>query len=347
MSTGSVAAMRRTVFALACTTLVLAACGSDDPTGDTSDDTAADTASDETAADTATDETTADTAATPADDAAEAGADGAAGDEGVVETNPDGEVTPPPPTSPDKPEVEIPSEIPTELQVTVLQEGEGPEAEAGDTVIVHYIGVRSSDGVEFDNSYDQFQPFPVVLGMGAVIKGWDDGLLGAQTGQRLQLDIPSDLAYGAAGQGDIIGENEALTFVVDVRAVIGQTDIADQPTEPGVPESEGAVEVTTVDLIDGDGALLEEGDTAVIHFVLFRGDNLVPLQSSWETGPTQIQMNEQGFPGLVEGMPGMKVGGRRAITIPPESGFGAEGSTQNGLPPETDVVIVVDLLGKY
>ena len=63
----------------------------------------------------------------------------------------------PPPTNPDKPEVEVPDEIPTELQVTVLEEGTGPAAEAGDTVIVDYVGVRTRDGVEFDNSYDRFE----------------------------------------------------------------------------------------------------------------------------------------------------------------------------------------------
>jgi peptidylprolyl isomerase len=334
--------MRRTLLtALALTTVVLAACGSDDASDGAGDDTTPDTVTEATAGTTAT------TGGDAAQDGAEDGADGAAGAEATVETTPDGEPIPPPPTSPDKPEVEIPSEIPTELQITVLQEGEGPEAEVGDTVIVHYIGVRASDGVEFDNSYDRFEPFPVVLGAGAVIKGWDDGLLGAQTGQRLQLDIPSDLAYGAEARSDVIGANEALTFVVDVRAVVPQTDIADQPDEAGVPASEDATEVTTVDLIEGEGAVLEEGDTAVLHLVLFRGDNLVALDTTWEREPIQITMSEDGFAGLAEGMPGMRVGGRRAITIPPESGFGAEGSTQIGLPAETDVVIVVDLLGKY
>jgi peptidylprolyl isomerase len=185
------------------------------------------------------------------------------------------------------------------------------------------------------------------LGTGSVIKGWEEGLVGAQTGAQLQLDIPSDLAYGAEARSEVIGENEALTFVIDVRAVIPQTDPADQPTEAGVPASEGATEVTTVDLVDGDGATLEAGDTAVLELVLFRGDNLTALDTTWEREPIQIPMTEQGFPGLVEGMPGMKVGGRRAIVIPPELGFGPEGSPQIGLPAETDAIIVVDLLGKY
>jgi FKBP-type peptidyl-prolyl cis-trans isomerase len=253
----------------------------------------------------------------------------------------------PTPTNPDKPEVAIPDEIPTELVVTVLEEGEGPAAAAGDTVIVDYVGVRSSDGVEFDNSYDRFEPFPVVLGSGSVIPGWDSGLVGAQAGARIQLDIPSDLAYGAESRSEIIGENEALTFVIDVRSVIAASDPADEPTEAGVPASVGATEVSTVDIVEGTGAVVEADQTAVIHLVLFRGDNLVAIDSTWDAEPIQVPMSEGTFPGLLEGLEGMKVGGRRAIVIPPDQGFGAEGNPQMGLPANTDVVMVVDLIGAY
>ena len=250
-------------------------------------------------------------------------------------------------TNPDKPEVEIPAEIPTELVVTVLEEGEGPVSAAGDTVIVDYVGVRSTDGVEFDNSYDRFEPFPVVLGSGSVIPGWESGLVGVQAGTRVQLDIPSDLAYGAEARSDIIRENEALTFVIDVRSVIKATDPANEPTEAGVPASEGATEVTTVDLVEGDGPAVELDQTAVIHLVLFRGDNLVAIDSTWDGEPIPVPMGDTQFPGLTEGLEGMKVGGRRAIVIPPEDGFGPEGNPQMGLPAETDIVMVVDLLGVY
>lgn len=250
-------------------------------------------------------------------------------------------------TNPDKPTVEIPAELPTTLEVTVLEEGTGPEAQAGDTVVVDYVGVRSSDGVEFDNSYDSGAPFPVVLGSGSVIQGWEDGLVGAQAGARLQLDIPSDLAYGEEPRGDVIGANEALSFVVDVRAVIQAPDPATAPTEPGVPASIDATEVTTVDLVEGDGPAVEAGQTAVLHLVLFRGDNLVALDSTWDGEPISVPMSEGTFPGLLEGLEGMKVGGRRAIVIPPEQGFGAEGSPTIGLPKDTDIIMVVDLLGAY
>ena len=108
--------------------------------------------------------------------------------------------------------------MPTELVRTVLEEGVGDPAETGDTLIVDYVGVRSVDGVEFDNSYDR-EPFPITLGAGGVIQGWEDGLLGAKQGERVQLDIPSALAYGEAARSDVIRENEDLSFVIDVRSV--------------------------------------------------------------------------------------------------------------------------------
>jgi peptidylprolyl isomerase len=117
-----------------------------------------------------------------------------------------------------KPKVQIPTNIPTTLKTTVITEGTGTGAKAGDTIAVNYIGVLSADGTEFDNSYDRGQAFTFVLGQGNVIKGWDQGLVGAKVGSRVQLDIPSSLAYGAAGQGSI-KPNAALTFIVDVLAI--------------------------------------------------------------------------------------------------------------------------------
>ncbi|MEI8238821.1 MAG: FKBP-type peptidyl-prolyl cis-trans isomerase [Actinomycetota bacterium] len=121
-------------------------------------------------------------------------------------------------TTPPKPTVKPPATAPTKLVVTTITKGTGPAAKSGDTISVHYIGVLQKDGSVFDNSYDRKQPIPVQLGAGQVITGWDQGLIGTQAGGRYQLDIPSDLAYGAAGHAPI-GPNESLTFVVDVMSI--------------------------------------------------------------------------------------------------------------------------------
>ena len=127
-----------------------------------------------------------------------------------------GEVVPGDPAT-GKPEVHLPAESPTELVVTDLVEGTGATVEAGDSITVDYVGVLSADGTEFDNSYDRGQPFAVTIGVGQVIPGWDQGLIGVKEGGRRQLDIPAALAYGDAGAGNgVIPPGAALTFVIDV-----------------------------------------------------------------------------------------------------------------------------------
>lgn len=139
-----------------------------------------------------------------------------------VETTPP--VTTPPggttPADPDtgKPSVAVPEELPTELVVTDIEVGEGDPAEVGDTVEVNYVGVRSEDGVEFDNSYDRGTPFPVTLGTGGVIAGWEEGLIGVREGGVRQLDIPAELAYGDADRG-VIRPGDSLSFVIEVVSI--------------------------------------------------------------------------------------------------------------------------------
>jgi peptidylprolyl isomerase len=94
--------------------------------------------------------------------------------------------------------------------------GKGAPAKPGDTLVVHYAGVTFSTGEEFDASWDTGQPFPVQLGAGQVIQGWDRGLVGVRKGGRRMLTIPPELGYGAEGSPPAIPPNETLVFVVDV-----------------------------------------------------------------------------------------------------------------------------------
>ena len=87
----------------------------------------------------------------------------------------------------DRPDVTPPADLPNELVITDIIDGTGPAVAAGDTVWVDYTGIRSEDGVEFDNSYDRGEPFRFTVGQGSVIDGWDQGLIGASAGaQRRQ-----------------------------------------------------------------------------------------------------------------------------------------------------------------
>ncbi|GIG61873.1 hypothetical protein Lfu02_62450 [Longispora fulva] len=102
----------------------------------------------------------------------------------------------------------------SKLTVTPLITGKGPETKAGQSISVNYVGVSYATGAEFDASWKRNEPFSFQLGAGGVIKGWDQGLVGVKVGSRVQLDIPSDLAYGDdPSSGRPTG---TLRFVVDV-----------------------------------------------------------------------------------------------------------------------------------
>lgn len=122
--------------------------------------------------------------------------------------------------STDKPEIDFPDFAPpTDLVITDLVEGDGPEATAGQTVSVHYVGVAHSTGEEFDASYNRGAPLDFRLGIGQVIQGWDQGVQGMKVGGRRQLVIPPHLGYGDRGAGSVIKPGETLIFVVDLLGV--------------------------------------------------------------------------------------------------------------------------------
>ena len=108
---------------------------------------------------------------------------------------------------------------PTKLVTKELIVGTGPEAKAGDSVTVNYVGVLYKGGKVFDASWKRNETFPFVLGKSQVIPGWEQGIVGMKVGGRRELIIPSNLAYGTKGSPPTIPPNSALIFVVDLLAV--------------------------------------------------------------------------------------------------------------------------------
>jgi FKBP-type peptidyl-prolyl cis-trans isomerase len=239
--------------------------------------------------------------------------------------------------------------VPDELVVHMLREGVGDPAEDGDTVIVDYTGMIIGDGEVFDTSYTRAVPLDFPLGRGGVIDGWDQGLIGARAGSLLRLDIPTGLAYGDTPPGDQIEPGDALSFNVEVRAVIPSVTAEDAPLELQIEPSVDATELTTTDIVVGDGPAIELGQTAVVHLLLVRGDNEVVLFNTWERDdPLQIIMEDgQTLPGIFEGLHGATVGSLRVMAMPPELAFGEAGETSLGLPAGTDLIVVADIVGVY
>merc|ERR1711962_419190 len=92
------------------------------------------------------------------------------------------------------------------------------QAKKGDKVTVHYGGFLQ-DGKKFDSSFDRAQPFTFTMGVGQVIPGWDKGLLGVCPGEERHLVVPSSLAYGDRGAGDVIPPGATLLFDIVIVGV--------------------------------------------------------------------------------------------------------------------------------
>lgn len=102
------------------------------------------------------------------------------------------------------------------LKYYVLEEGSGDEVKEGEPVTVNYTGWLAEDGTKFDSSYDRGQTFTFIPGSGQVIPGWEEGVIGMQVGERRQLVIPPELAYGEQGAGNVIPPDATLIFEVEV-----------------------------------------------------------------------------------------------------------------------------------
>ncbi|HEY1042154.1 MAG TPA: FKBP-type peptidyl-prolyl cis-trans isomerase [Candidatus Paceibacterota bacterium] len=108
--------------------------------------------------------------------------------------------------------------LPTDLVITDVVVGSGPEATPGQMVTVNYVGALP-DGTIFDASANHGQPFAFQLGAGQVIRGWDEGVAGMKVGGKRRLVIPPDMAYGNQAVGGVIPANATLLFEVELLAV--------------------------------------------------------------------------------------------------------------------------------
>ncbi len=199
--------------------------------------------------------------------------------------------------------------------------GDGKLVEAGDMVVVNYEGFLE-DGTMFDSSIERGQPFSFQVGLGNVIPGWDEGLVGMNVGGERKLTIPPDLAYGEAGAGGVIPPDATLVFNVELVDV---------------------VVLDVEDLVLGEGPVAGPGNQVTVEYTAWFGDG-TQLDSSAESGPLSFILGGgQIIPGLDAGIQGMQVGGKRLITIPPEFAFGAQGAG-DVIPPNTTLVFEVELI---
>ena len=105
------------------------------------------------------------------------------------------------------------------LMYEIIQEGAGELPKKEQKVTVHYTGWLDDNGkpgAKFDSSVDRGRPFTFIIGIGQVIKGWDEGVISMKVGEKRRLIIPSELGYGARGAGGTIPPNATLIFDVEL-----------------------------------------------------------------------------------------------------------------------------------
>lgn len=244
-----------------------------------------------------------------------------------------------------KPSVSPPATAPSSLVVTDLRQGTGAAAQAGDSLVLHYVGVRQRDGKEFDSSWNRGEPFYLTLGAGSVIPGWEQGLVGVKAGARRQLDIPPDLAYGEQGAGPDIGKNEPLTFVIDVLALVPKA-AAEAPAPKVEKPATLPTSLTVTDVTVGEGRALEKSDYAVLHYVGVLSRNGTEFDSSYSRKQpfgTQVGVGNL-IKGWDEGLIGIKPGGVRRLDIPADLAYGATGSRSGSIGPNEPLTFLVTAL---
>ncbi len=212
----------------------------------------------------------------------------------------------------------------TGLKYADIVAGTGATPASGDWVTVDFTATLQ-DGTLIGSSRLRGAPATIPLtDLAKEVPGWAEGMSTMKVGGTRELIIPPELAYGAKGAGNVIPPNATLVFIVDMIN-----------TKP-------APKVETADLVVGTGA---EAATGMNLKVTYTGTltNGTVIDSSASISPTEFVLDPKAvMPGWAQGLPGMKVGGTRVITIPAELAYGSQGSSQ--VPPNSTLIYKFDLL---
>jgi peptidylprolyl isomerase len=240
------------------------------------------------------------------------------------------------------------------LVTEVLKQGDGAVVKKGELLTANYLGQIWRDGKVFDNSYDRGAPSSFPIGVGGVIAGWDEGLVGQKLGSRVLLSIPSDKGYQSAGntQAGIKGD-DTLIFVVDlISAAANDTPLDANPVAaPATPfkvtgglNAEPKVTVPAgtkppakpgkpVVIATGKGKPIAAGDQLIGRYVVYDytgkkqastwdgqpASASAPAQPGAPTDQLQVGPGPGGQTGALDGLAGMPIGSRVLVELPPQT----------------------------
>lgn len=255
---------------------------------------------------------------------------------GVVEPTP----TPLPPDPPTAVNESDYSETEAGMLFFVLQEGDGDQPQLGDSVAFHFSGWLE-DGTSIGTSYPTGQPVDIILGQQSIMPGWDNALTQMNVGEITQFILPPELGLGEVGSPPAIPPNSTLIFEIELIEIL---------PPPPTPQAINPDEIMTTEsglqyvvLEEGDGEVIAEGETAVVHYRGWFEDG-TQFDSSYDRNqPFDFQVGIGAvISGWDEGVSLMRVGDKMQFIIPPDLAYG-EGGTR-GIPPESTLIFEVELL---
>ena len=270
--------------------------------------------------------------------------------------------------------------LPTTLeQLTIIDREPGDPASAltvnGSPILVHYTGwlfdatKPEGKGKQFDTSRTRVAPYSFIVGVGKVIKGWDQGVIGMKVNGKRTLIIPANLAYGERERPNIPA-NSNLIFDIEIINILDRGDGVQSTSVPvasaPLPSASAAAplrlnakaplpmiatELTLIDQVVGTGKTAEAGTPVSVHYTGWLYDAKQPggkgkkFDSSVDRGqPFVFPLGgKRVIRGWDEGVVGMKVAGKRTLIIPPTYGYGERGAG-GAIPPNATLIFDVELI---
>jgi peptidylprolyl isomerase len=248
----------------------------------------------------------------------------------------------------------------------VLEEGDGDAVVEGSTAIFHFVFVNGRDGSQVSSSYDT-DPAEVVFNQD-LLGGVHTALDGVKVGSRVLVAIAPEDAFGPDGGDPESGveADDTLLFLLDlleVRTPLARAEgkevdpVEGQPTVEldadgaptiTVPDTDPPTELVAQPLIEGEGDVVESGQTITVHYTGVLWDTGEVFDSSWESGtPVSFPIGTGGvIPGWDKGLVGQPIGSQVLLVIPPADGYGDQGSGDT-IPPGATLVFVVDILDAH
>ncbi|MEU1018587.1 FKBP-type peptidyl-prolyl cis-trans isomerase [Streptomyces sp. NPDC005900] len=260
-----------------------------------------------------------------------------------------------------------PGKASPDLAVKTLIEGKGEKVAKGDHLQADYLGQIWATAKVFDNSYDRGSPTVFPIGVGQVIPGWDQALVGKKLGSRVELAIPPKMGYGEEGnkQAGIKG-SDTLVFVVDLvdsfnakssakgkEVAQSNKDLPKVGTNTDgkapaidIPKADAPDKLVASYVLEGDGDVIKETDSLLCQYKGVLWADGKEFDSSYKRKQLAQFQLAQVVKGWGQGLTGKKVGSRVLIVIPPKLGYGDKPPQNSAIKKDSTLVFCVDILAK-